>query len=324
MNKVSREIKLEKTVFWKIKNGLEFNSETETFVDYLKKEKEGFDKVLSLRKLIPVVGFLLTIAISCLYSSVILVEFTAAFFLEGQLLGPTDLQSEFFSLLIITSIFSSVLGQILVIFTLSFKYFFTRQYWSTFHDQTLSLVERLSELNLLDEYISYGRNEKGKPGFTLQKLSVDFQVQWIFPFIFNAFPPLLIEIMWIAILLPFSIATLFSLLVALFDSNLIITLGMTLVLAIIGTGVYSSTVTIIKSWMKYSWIRNLMISRQQGILHELILTGDNDMSILRNQNNLTRLEQMHPFPLPSVFRITATIPLIGSLLGYVVGFTLLV
>ena len=70
--------------------------------------------------------------------------------------------------------------------------------------------------------------------------------------------------------------------------------------------------------------RNLMITRQQGILHQLVLTGDNDLAILRNENNLTRLEKMHPFPLPSLFRITAFIPLIGSLLGYLVGFTLLV
>lgn len=324
MNEASREIKLEKNVFWKIKNGLEFNSETETFLDYLRKEKKRFDHIQSFRKLTPVAGFLLIISLVCLYTLLILAEFMVAFFVNGQNLGPADLQSEIFSLLILTSIFSSVLGQILVIFTLSFKYFFTKENWSPFHDQTLSLVERLAELNLLEDYISYSSDKEGTQGFVLRKLSVDFQVQWIFPFIFNAFPPLLIEIMWIAILLPFSIATLFSLLVAIFDANLVIILGMTLLLALIGLGVYSSGVTITKSWKTYSWIRNLMINRQQGILHQLILTGESDLSILRNQNNLTRLEKMHPFPLPSLFRFTAFIPLIGSLLGYVVGFTLLV
>ena len=191
------------------------------------------------------------------------------------------------------------------------------------YDQTLSLVERLTETNLLQEYVQFNA-DNGEQKFKLQKVSVDFQVQWIFPFIFNAFPPLLIETMLIAFLLPFSIATLFSLLIALVDSNLFITLGMTLVIALIGVGVYSNAVTIIKSWLNYSWIRNLMITRQQGILHQLYLTGDNDLAILRNENNLTRLEKMHPFPLPSLFRITAFIPLIGSLLGYLVGFTLLV
>ncbi|PWI47837.1 hypothetical protein CEE45_10010 [Candidatus Heimdallarchaeota archaeon B3_Heim] len=78
-----------------------------------------------------------------------------AFFLEGQLLGPADLQSDFFPLLVIISILTSVLGQISAIFTLSFKYFFTKDKWSKFHDQTLSLVERLTETNLLQEYVQF-------------------------------------------------------------------------------------------------------------------------------------------------------------------------
>jgi len=86
MNEASREIKLEKNVFWKLKNGLEFNSETETFLDYLNKEKKKFDQVRSYRNLAPVVGFLLIISFVCLYTLEILAEFMVAFFINGQLL----------------------------------------------------------------------------------------------------------------------------------------------------------------------------------------------------------------------------------------------
>ncbi|MHA2096914.1 MAG: hypothetical protein ACW98F_20050, partial [Candidatus Hodarchaeales archaeon] len=134
----------------------------------------------------------------------------------------------------------------------------------------------------------------------------------------------LIEIMLIAFLLPFSFATLFSLIIALVEANWFITSGMATVLALIVLGIYSNALAIFRSWSTYSWIRNLMITKQQGILNFLILTNNSDLAIIRNENNLTRLEKMHPFPLPSLFKITAFIPLVGSLLGYIVGFTLLV
>ncbi len=324
MKTVNRDILLEKEIIWRVKKGLEFNPESETFLNYLIKEKALYDRYRPLNKLIPIVGVIIGLTFLFLYTSMMLVDFMIIFFLEGQYLGPPDLQSDFFSLLVLTSVLASVLGQILVIFTLSFKYFFTKDNWSKFHDQTISLVERLSEMNLLQEYIQLETDESGEKHFKLRKLSVDLQVQWIFPFIFNAFPPLLIEIMFLSLLLPFSMATLFSLLIAIVEGNWIIALGMTLVMALIIVGLYSNTLTILRSWSKYTRIRNLMITRQQGILHHLILTGEGDLTILRNENNLSRLERMHSFPLPSLFRITAFIPLIGSLLGYLVGFTLLV
>ncbi len=319
----NREISLEKDVTWKLRSEIEFNPQSETFLEYIKREKLMYDRFRPLNKLIPILGLLLGLCSTFIYSSTMLFNFIVSFFLEGQYLGPPDLQSDFFSLLVLTSVLASVLGQILVIFTLCFKYFFTKENWSNFHDQTILLVERLSEMGLLQDYVQFVDDRNGQPVFKLQKLSVDFQVQWIFPFIFRAFPPLLIEIMFIALLLPFSIATLFSLLVALVEGNIIITLGMAGVLGLIIIGTYSNMVTIIHSWSNYSWIRNLMISQQQGILHQLTLSDDNDLAILRNENNLKRLERMHPFPLPSIFRFTAFIPLIGSLLGYLVGFTLL-
>ncbi len=324
LDDVNRDIYLKKDITWEIKKEINYDPKSETFLDYIKREKNARDKFRSIKELVPIIIILVGLFFVLLYSTLMLTDFILTFFFEGQFVGPPDLQSDFFSLLVITSIFSSVLGQILVISTLSFKYFFTRDNWSKFHDQTIFFAERLAEVNLLDEYIQYDVDKDGQEKFTLKKLSVDFQVQWIFPFIFKAFPPLLIEIMVIAFILPFSLATLFSMMIALIEANWFIAIGMFAIMILIFIGIYSNTLTIFRSWSKYSWIRNLMISRQQRILHSLVLTGGDDLAILRNESNLTRLESMHPFPLPSLFRITAFIPLIGSLLGYLVGFVLLV
>ncbi|MHA2094453.1 MAG: hypothetical protein ACW98F_07490, partial [Candidatus Hodarchaeales archaeon] len=182
MKKGNRDIQLEKDVVWSVKKGLEFNPESETFLDYIMKEKKIFDRHRPLKKLAPIIGVLIGLAILFLYSSMMLIDFMILFFLEGEFIGPADLQSNFFSLLVLTSVLASVLGQILVIFSLSFKYFFTKESWSKFHDQTISLVERLLEMNRLEEYIQFIHDENGQTGFKLKTVSVDFQVQWIFPF----------------------------------------------------------------------------------------------------------------------------------------------
>ena len=39
MKKVDRDISLDKQILWKVKKGLEFNPTSETFLDYLIKEK---------------------------------------------------------------------------------------------------------------------------------------------------------------------------------------------------------------------------------------------------------------------------------------------
>jgi hypothetical protein len=207
---------------------------------------------------------------------------------------------------------------------LTFKYFFTKINWSRFHDQTLLLSERLINTGLLNEYIQFSTNEDGNNEFKLKKISVDFQIEWIFPFIFQDFPPLLTEIMLLSFIFPFAIATLASLIIALSTFDFLVSGIMLILFSLIILGVISNSTTIYKSWSNYSQIRNAMIDKQQSLLHYLTLQGESDLTILRNENNLARLEKMHPFPLPSIFRITTFIPLVGSLLGYVVGISLLI
>ena len=46
MKQVKRDIVLDKEVIWKIKKGIDFNSDAETFLEYLKKEKSDTHKIL--------------------------------------------------------------------------------------------------------------------------------------------------------------------------------------------------------------------------------------------------------------------------------------
>jgi len=84
-------------------------------------------------------------------------------------------------------------------------------------------------------------------------------------------------------------------------------------------GFFTSINTISRSWSKYIWIRNLMINRQQEIIHKLILQQADNLEILVNEQNLARLEKMHPFPLPAIIRVSTILPLLGSFIGYLIG-----
>ncbi len=184
MSEANRYIKLEEDFIWKIKTEILYNSVKETFYDYLIKEKVSYDRNRPLNKLAPAIGAIALLLITSLYSTSMLMDFMISFFIDGNFLGPSQFQSEFFSLLVITSIFASILGQLLVIFMLIFKFFFTKDNWSRFHDQTLLLAERLVNTGLLDEYIIFTESKDVKNGFKLKKISVDFQIEWVFPFFF--------------------------------------------------------------------------------------------------------------------------------------------
>lgn len=77
---------------------------------------------------------------------------------------------------------------------------------------------------------------------------------------------------------------------------------------------------IYRSWKKYNLILSSMISKQQEVIHSLILDKSDELTIIRHQNNLTRLVSMQQFPLPQAISISAIIPLLGSLMGYLIAF----
>ena len=69
MEKNNRLIELESVFIWKLAADLPYDSETETFYDYLQKEKVIYDQRRPLNKLLPVLGAILLLSISSLYSS---------------------------------------------------------------------------------------------------------------------------------------------------------------------------------------------------------------------------------------------------------------
>ena len=319
---LDREI-LIKDIYWPISDKISFNPENESFLDYLLKARQKFDHPRPLKQRMYAIMGIFAIIIALIYTILNAFDFSVRFFIEGVLVGPAELQNPFFSLLIVTSMYASILGQILVIGYLSFNYFLTKENWSTFHDQTTNLIKRLSTAGQIKDFVKFDETKK-KPNFRLEKISVDFQIQWLFPFLFRGFPPLLLELLVLSFLLPFLLATFVSLFFALFNPDLFTMGVMFFLFILVSFGIGSNSLAIYRSWRRYNFIRTSMITKQQEIIHQLLLKHENELIILRNYENLRKLEKMHPFPLPGFIRVTALLPLLGSLLGYGIGLIILI
>jgi len=320
MNQLEKNIILEEELIWKIKKGIPYDKKSENFIDYLQKEKERFDQPRSIYQKILALLISLILGFIGLGSAIFAIGHITDIFL-GNYVSPEALQnipSEISAGLLIAIGIAAFLGIIFSIVAILYKSFFSQSNWSSYHEQMMSLFKRLESVDLLDEYIDY--NEvNGRKRFQLSKISIDFELEWIYPFIFDEFPPLLFEFLLLSFLLPFLVTSTISSFFALLQLDLFTILLNSFLVVMIFFGFSQSGLAIYRSWKKYNLILSSMISNQQEVIHLLILKKSDEMTIIRHQNNLTRLVSMHSYPIPQIIRISAIIPLLGSLAGYLIA-----
>ncbi|MFX0052437.1 MAG: hypothetical protein ACFFAJ_14345 [Candidatus Hodarchaeota archaeon] len=318
MSVTEGDIVLEKALYWAFKDKITYNKENENFVTYLKNEKEIFDRSRPKSQIL-IVSWIIAVLFLTLLNALLAASFIIFEFLQGDYAEAPGFQPEVYTIIMVATAIPAILGIALSIISLGFRYFFTKDKWSRFHDQTLALFERLQKKDLLNDFIVFEEYE-GKKRFKLSKISVDFQFSWLFPFMFDSFPPLLNELLLLSFLLPFSISTILTIL---FNSELFILIFFTFILLLIFVGLYGSITAILKGWRTYHWIRISMINQQQELIHSLILEQADNLVILRNQNNLATLKTMSVFPVPGLIQFSAIIPLLGSFIGYLIGLTII-
>jgi hypothetical protein len=137
MDLSAREIILEKEIVWEIKTETDPNNEIKSVYEYLKKEKELFDRPRPVKQL-SIVGFVIIFLILFLIYQLLTFFDILSDFLNNELIGPVEIQSEEFSLLLIATTLATILGVILSITFIVFKYLIIKAHWSRFHDQTLA------------------------------------------------------------------------------------------------------------------------------------------------------------------------------------------
>ncbi len=311
---------LENEFFWEIKKDILFEEKSDNFVVYLKKEKEQLDQPRSMYQRILAFISSIMLGFAAIGSALFAIEVIINV-LAGEYVNPDVFQglpSEISAGLLFATSIGAFLGSTLSIVTIWYKVFVIKTNWSSYHDLTLSLFKRLENADLLDNYIDLDK-KSDKRRFQLKRISFDFEIDWVYPFIFDDFPPLLFELLLISFLLPLFVTSTISLFIAILSVDLVYFLVMTLLLLLIFFGFGQSGLAINRSWRKYSSILRALILKQQEVIHSLILKGGDEMTIIRHQNNLTRLISTHSFPIPQLIRISAIIPLLGSMFGYLIA-----
>ncbi|MFX0123852.1 MAG: hypothetical protein ACFFAE_09460 [Candidatus Hodarchaeota archaeon] len=320
MDQLKQNIILEEDIYWEKKKDIPYDKKSETFVDYLQKEKEKFDHPRSGRqKIFPLIISIilgLTGLSSLIFSIDVISSVLVGTFENPEAFG--NVPFEVSAGLEISIGFATFLGISFSIITILYRSFFSKPNWSSYHDQMLSLFERLENVGSIDNFVVFNEMN-GKKRFQLKKISTDIDLEWIYPFIFDDFPPLLFELLLLSFLLPFFVSTIISLFFAILDMTWFLILFLSSLLLLILIGFEQSGLSIYRSWKKYSSIHYSMIYKQQEIIHSLILHKSDEMTIIRHQNNLNRLVSMSSFPIPQLIRISAVIPLFGSIFGYLIA-----
>ncbi|MFX1538827.1 MAG: hypothetical protein ACFFDI_31955, partial [Promethearchaeota archaeon] len=293
---------------------------SENFADYLQKEKKMFDQNRPKRQKILALVIALILGFLGIGSALFTISNISDFFLGIYINPLQNIPSEISAGLLIAVGIAAFLGISFSIIAILYKSFFSQSNWSNYHEQMLSLFRRLDNVDLLNEFIAYNE-DNGKKRFQLTKVSIDFNIEWIYPFIFSEFPPLLFEFLLLSFLLPFLVTSSISLFFALMQFDLLTVVLNSFLLVLIFFGFSQSGLAIYRSWKKYDLILSKMISNQQEVIHLLILKKSDETTIIRHQNNLTRLVLMHSYPIPQIVRISALIPLVGSLVGYLIAIT---
>ena len=319
MEQLEQNVTLEEELYWEIKEDLTYDK-SESFADYLQKEKMKFDhpRPMSQKTFSLIISIIL--GFTGLSSLIFSIDVISSVFF-GTFESPeafSSVPSVVSAGLEISIGFATVLGISSSIITILYRAFFSKPNWSSFHDQMLSLFKRLEHVGLIESFITFDEMN-GKKRFQLKKISTDIDIEWIYPFIFDDFPPLLFELLLLSFLLPFFVSTTISLFFAIIDWAWFLVLFLSSLLLLILFGFTQSGLSIYRSWRKYNTILNCLIYKQQEIIHSLILNKSDEITIIRHQNNLNRLISMSSYPIPQLIRISAIIPLFGSLFGYVIA-----
>ncbi|UCG00950.1 MAG: hypothetical protein JSW11_15200 [Candidatus Heimdallarchaeota archaeon] len=319
MDQLKQNMILEEELYWEIKEDIP-HEKSESFVDYLQKEKEKFDRPQSWRQKIFPLIISIILSLTGLSSLAFSIDVISSVFL-GTFESPEAFSNVPFEVsagLEISIGFATSLGISFSVITILYRSFLCRPNWSSYHDQMLSLFKRLENVGSIENFITFDEVNR-KKRFQLKKISTDIDLEWIYPFIFDDFPPLLFEFLLLSFLLPFFVSTIISLFFAILDMSWFLILFLSSLLLLILIGFQQSGLSIFRSWKKYHNILNSVIYKQQEIIHSLILNKSDEITIIRHQNNFNRLISMSSYPIPQLIRVSAIIPLFGSLLGYVIA-----
>jgi len=328
MNDVNNVDLSELKLYYKLNPKIPFNREKNSIVSYLKDlrefDKSSASKPSNIAKLF--VSFLAVLMFGV---------FSVIFFGEAlsqimNVFQNTILISDYNYLLNLgiprlfvapVSIFSFLLaGSIMLLADIFFILSFilgVHKSWTKYHRQMLILTDKLQEMGILEEFFIY---QKEKKAFQLKQMSIIWEVEWVYPFLFKTFPPYFFSIGEISI---YSF-TLISLILPIFVSITTLNVPILIFLLFLASFMFvlgsSRTKKIIQFYRQFKKLQNELIMQQEINLVRLICESNYNPSLVHiNRENLNRLvnERSIPTTFP-LLPLSIILPIFSAIIGYVI------
>ncbi|MHA2111830.1 MAG: hypothetical protein ACXADW_08345 [Candidatus Hodarchaeales archaeon] len=189
--------------------------------------------------------------------------------------------------------------------------------WTKYHGQLLVLAEKLQEKEVLEEFFIY---QKEKKAFQLVQMSINWEMEYTYPFLFKNFPPYFHAFgelsLYVFSLISFILPTIVS--ITIFNVPMLIILIFLVSLFFIL--VSSRAQKTIQLYRQIKNLQNRLIVQQEMKLVELICESTQDPLLVHvNRENLHRL--VHERSIPTTFPLlplSMILSIFSAIIGYVI------
>ncbi|MHA1543223.1 MAG: hypothetical protein ACTSQH_09630, partial [Candidatus Hodarchaeales archaeon] len=186
-----------------------------------------------------------------------------------------------------------------------------------YHRQLLILAEKLQEKDILDDFFVY---QKEKKSFQMIRMSINWEMEWVFPFLFKNFPPYFHVVgelsLYVFTMISFILPTIVS--ITTFNVPiLLLLLSLASFIFVLGS---SRSKKILQLYKRFKNLQNKLVIQQETKLVDLICNMTPDTLLVHvNRKNLSRLvnERNIPTTFP-LLPLSMILPIFSAIIGYVI------
>ncbi len=189
--------------------------------------------------------------------------------------------------------------------------------WTKNHRQLLILAEKLQEKDILDDYFVY---QKEKKSFQMVKMSINWEMEWVFPFLFKNFPPYFHAVGELSIYVFTMISFILPTIVSITTFNIPILILLLFVAAFILVLGSLRSQKILQLYKQFKNLQGKLVMQQETKLVDLICNMPPDTLLVHvNRKNLNRLvnERSIPTTFP-LLPLSLILPIFSAIIGYVI------
>ncbi|MHA1978602.1 MAG: hypothetical protein ACW98I_16995 [Candidatus Hodarchaeales archaeon] len=328
MNEVNLADLSELDLYYEVNEKIPFNKNKNTFVTYLENLREYERNFIS--KPSNIVYYILNSLALLIFGFFVLVFYGEAVSQIMKVFQNTYQITEYNYLLALgiprlfvapVSIFSFLLaGSIMLLadfFIILSLVLGVNKNWTKYHRQLLILAEKLQEKDILDDYFVYQTEKKS---FKMIGMSINWEMEWVFPFLFKNFPPYFHAVGELSLYVFAMISFILPTIVSITTFNIPILIFLLSIASFIFVLGFLRSRKIIQLYKRFKNLQNKLIMQQETKLVDLICSMTPDTLLVHvNRENLNRLvnERSIPTTFP-LLPLSFILPIFSAIIGYVI------